>query len=91
MNKLLSWRNLALASVLTGALGGSFWIGQVSAENQPQMRASLEYLRLARNELRTATPDKGGYRKAALRSIDSAIDQVQKGITFDNRDGSRRR
>lgn len=53
--------------------------GQSLAE-QPQMEAALANLRQARAHLVRATPDKGGYRKAALINIDRAIEQVEAGI-----------
>jgi hypothetical protein len=42
-------------------------------------------LRTAKRELEAATPDKGGHRNAAIRAINNAIVQVERGIAFDRR------
>lgn len=55
------------------------------AEEQPQMREALEALREAQRHLVAATPDKGGHRHRALRLVNQAIEQVQRGIAYDNK------
>jgi Spy/CpxP family protein refolding chaperone len=74
--------------VLAGALAAVVSVGQVSradAEKQPQMRAALENLERAKNQLENATTDKGGHRVKALALTNEAIEQVKKGIAFDNK------
>ena len=62
---------------LTGCI-----VGRVSAD-QPHMQAALEHLRAAKEELAKADEDKGGHRVKALRLVNDAIGQVEKGIEFD--------
>jgi hypothetical protein len=52
---------------------------------QPHMRVALQHLRVAQTELERATPDKGGHRVKAIQLTGAAIDQVQRGMHFDNR------
>jgi acyl-CoA reductase-like NAD-dependent aldehyde dehydrogenase len=54
----------------------------VWAERQPHMRAALEHLRSAKDELKAAARDKGGHRIAALKAIDEAIDHVKEGMRY---------
>jgi hypothetical protein len=54
-------------------------------EPQPHMRVALKHLRVAEAELRRANSDKGGHRAKAIELTGAAIDQVQRGIRFDNR------
>jgi hypothetical protein len=49
------------------------------------MEAALANLRQARAHVVRATPDKGGYRTAALVDIDRAIADVEVGIRYDRR------
>ena len=74
-----------LAGVLALVLGmraiGTVWAG----EPQPRMRNALKFLLIAKGELAKATPDKGGHRAKALELTNGAIEQVQKGIKFDNK------
>lgn len=67
-------------------LGGSLFLlgmltNQVMAD-QPHMQNAKESLRLAREELRQAEPNKGGHRERAIELVDQAIDQVQQGIDY---------
>ena len=61
-----------------------FTLGGVSniaaTADQPHMQKALDKLREARSNLERATSDKGGHRRKAIEYIDSAIDEVQKGI-----------
>lgn len=67
-------------------LGGSlFLLGMLTSQvmaDQPHMQNAKESLRLAREELRQAEPNKGGHRERAMELIDEAIDQVQQGIDY---------
>ncbi len=55
----------------------------VFAEDQPHMRAALDALQKAKQELQAAEHDKGGHRTKALNLTDRAIQQVQAGINYD--------
>ena len=76
---------VAAVAALAGALTAYVPMREAGAENQPRMRSALQSLQNARAHLNQATGDKGGHRVAALRLVDSAIDEVQKGIAVDNR------
>jgi hypothetical protein len=66
---------------------GLHTIDSAAADPEPQgrMRVALKHLRVADAELRRATSDKGGHRAKAIELTGAAIDQVQRGIRFDNR------
>ena len=51
--------------------------------DQPRMQRAIELLRQARAEIYAATPTKGGHRTTALEHINRAIDQLEKGMTYD--------
>jgi hypothetical protein len=51
-----------------------------SAPDQPHMQAALDALRSARRNLDSAVADKGGHRVKAIGYVNSAIDEVEKGI-----------
>ena len=68
--------------VLAAALFCGFLAGRVFAD-QPHMQAALEHLRAAKQQLEVAEADKGGHRVKAIRLVDDAIVQVEKGIQFD--------
>ncbi len=55
------------------------------AEEQPHMRAALEALQKAKQELQQAEHDKGGHRTKALQHVDQAINQVQMGVNYDEK------
>ena len=50
--------------------------------DQPRMQRALELLRQARAEIQAAAPTKGG-RTTAVEHINRAIEQVEKGISYD--------
>jgi len=77
-------RNILRSLVLIVLLAVAFISGQLSAA-QPQMQAALSNLREARRHLEAATSDKGGHRERALQLVKDAIDETEKGITFDRR------
>lgn len=73
--------------VLTGALVlavGNNLVPSAHAEKQPHMTAALGQLKAAKASLQSATADKGGHRVKAIALVNSAIDETQKGIDFDN-------
>ena len=51
--------------------------------DQPHMQRALELLRQARAEIQTASRTKGGYRTTAVEHINRAIDEVEKGVSYD--------
>ena len=55
------------------------------AMEQPHMVAALDHLRAAKAELERAERDKGGHRVEAIKDINQAIEQVQRGIEADER------
>ncbi len=73
---------------LSAALGASALYASVtpaSAEPQPQMHAAKELLEGAKRHLENATADKGGHRARAITLTSQALEEVRKGIEFDNR------
>lgn len=71
----------ALAAVVSGSL-----VGEATAEEkQPHMRAALKLLQDADAQLDKATADKGGHRVKARAHVKNAIDEVKKGIDYDNK------
>ena len=73
---------LALAGALTFVTFNSIETAQ--AEPQPHMRAALGMLKQARTQLQRGSHDKGGHRVKALVLTNEAIEQVEKGIAYDN-------
>ncbi|MBL8953188.1 MAG: hypothetical protein JNK82_20590 [Myxococcaceae bacterium] len=55
------------------------------ADNQPKMKEALEALKTAKAALQAATADKGGHRVKAIEKVNEAIEQVEKGIAYDNK------
>jgi len=49
---------------------------------QPNMQSALEHLREAREKLKRAEHDKGGWRLAAIASTEAAIKETQRGMAF---------
>ncbi len=68
-----------IAWTAAGAL--AFAVGCAStAGGQPHMQRAIDELRAARAELESAAHDKGGHRVRALRLVDEAIGEVNRGI-----------
>ena len=82
MNRRLNWRKTGMGVLLALAVAFGFLGGRAVAD-QPHMRAALEHLRAARSELQSAEHDKGGHRTNALRLVNEAIGQVERGVNFD--------
>lgn len=80
-------RLAAVAVVAAGASAGTMYLsaGEAGAENQPHMRAALNSLQTAKNQLQAASADKGGHRAKAIDLVNAAIAEVNRGIAFDNR------
>ena len=51
-----------------------------TSPDQPHMQRALELLRDAKSNLEAATSDKGGHRVRAIGFVNTAIDEVRKGI-----------
>lgn len=76
---------VVLAGALAAVVSGNF-IGEATAEEkQPHMRAALKLLQDADTQLEKATSDKGGHRVKAREHVKNAIEQVKKGIEYDNK------
>jgi hypothetical protein len=70
-----------LATVVIAALLVGGTVG-ICAADEPHMRAALEHLREAREQLEKAVPNKGGHKEKAIELIDRAMGQVKEGIEF---------
>ena len=51
--------------------------------DQPHMRRALDHLREAKAELQMAEHDKGGWRVRAIRNVNQAIADTERGMSFD--------
>ena len=69
---------ILLVAITATLLGFS----QNACADQPNMRNALTHLREAKIALQAANNNKGGWRAAALESVDKAIVQTEKGIRF---------
>ena len=80
----------ALATMLVLSLAltaSSNLVAQSSAprtENQPHMNAAVDHLQQAQKELEAGSSDKGGHRVKAIALVKQALDEVQRGIQYDN-------
>lgn len=84
----LSTLGLAIAlGVVTFGQG----VRPASADEQPLMVKALENLESAHKALENATADKGGHRVKALKLTKEAIDEVKKGIKFDNKNDNEKK
>lgn len=77
-------RSLLRGLLLVCLLAIGFIAGQLSAA-QPKMHDALKHLRAARADLNRATADKGGHRERAIDLVNSAINEVERGIAYDRR------
>jgi hypothetical protein len=71
--------NLAIV-VITGVSAMS--LSSMRAD-QPHMQRALEHLRAARAELGSAEHDKGGWRARAIKNVNQAIAETERGMAFD--------
>ncbi len=80
------WKAMTLALLLLlGVVVRGSAVRDAAADKQPHMQKALNALQNARDQLKVATHDKGGHRVKAIELTNAAIDEVQKGIAFDNR------
>ena len=70
----------ALLVILTLIAG--YVAGCATGSGQPHMKAAVDELRAARQELNAANSDKGGHRVRAVELIDEAINEVQAGMEY---------
>jgi len=90
--KAIGYINSAIAEVNAGARFDrrhnhaqlSFATVANATPDQPHMQRALDNLRQAKGNLERASNDKGGHRVKAIGYVNSAIDEVQKGIAAGN-------
>jgi len=84
--KLNVWKisTLVLAGALAFVAGRGALVSVASAGPQPNMQAALQSLEAAHRSLEAATADKGGHRVKAIALTKEAIEEVKKGIAFDD-------
>ncbi|MCW5772187.1 MAG: hypothetical protein KIT16_11170 [Rhodospirillaceae bacterium] len=80
-------RRIITPLIAASAIGGGLPLAAPAAhaEYQPQMQRARHNLLQARNNLRHASRDKGGHRVRAMRLIEQALREVQRGIRYDSR------
>jgi hypothetical protein len=62
---------------------GVLAVSSLAHADQPKMEAALASLQQAKESLKDASQDKGGYRGKALKAIQEAIDNVKAGMEWD--------
>ncbi|HRH45498.1 MAG TPA: hypothetical protein PKY82_27920 [Pyrinomonadaceae bacterium] len=78
-----------LKSVLVLALSFVFAVNLLAMSiDQPFMESARVNLNQAKNDLNKATADKGGHRNKAKSLVTQALDEVNKGIKYDRRNGN---
>lgn len=67
--------------VITATVAAVFTAGVATAAvaQQARMDNAVKYLKMAKEELEKANPNKGGHRVKAMQLIDDAIAQVRMG------------
>jgi hypothetical protein len=83
MRKLTRREVLAAAPAL--GIAAVVALPTAAKADQPHMEAALDHLKAARKELTDATPDKGGHRGSAIRLVNNAIAEVERGIGYAKR------
>ncbi len=76
---------VVLAGALVAVVSGNFTSEASAEEKQPHMKAALKLLQEGDTQLEKATADKGGHRVKAREHLKNAIDEVKKGIEFDEK------
>lgn len=89
-NRAIALTNSAIAQINQGIAydrrnDGDFDMEALETPDQPNMQKAKDWLKSARENLEKASADKGGHRNAALKLVNDAIDEVQKGIDYDRR------
>ena len=75
-----SFNRRAALTLAVGAGATTILAADEVFANQPHMEKALGYLHHAKEELERAAHNKGGHRVDAIKSIDTAIRQVRRGI-----------
>ena len=78
-------RRAALAAATFGALAvGAGLLGSTAdaQERHPAIRNAIDALQAARADLMSARHDFGGHRRAAIESIDRAIEQLRIAMQY---------
>ena len=75
---------VVLAGALVAVVSGNM-VRDAVADEQPHMKAALKLLQDGDTQLEKATADKGGHRVKAREHLKNAIEEVKKGIAFDNK------
>lgn len=79
------WKASTFALTAVVLAGGVYsTVRPAHADAQPRMQAALQQLEGAKTHLENATADKGGHRVKAIAATKEAIEQVKKGIEYDN-------
>ena len=77
-------RRKALAGfALTGAAMAALALPAEGRERHPAIRAAINALEAAKNDLQHADHDFGGHRVAAIDAIDHALEQLRLALQFD--------
>ena len=76
-------RRTLLVAAAAFCLGG--FANEALADRQPKMKDALAHLNRALDTLEKAAHDKGGHRVKAIQFTKEAIEEVKKGIAFDNK------
>lgn len=78
-----------IKSVLVLAISFAFTVNLLAMSvDQPFMESAKVNLNQAKNNLNKATQDKGGHRNKAKSLVNQALDEVNKGIKYDRRNGN---
>lgn len=77
-----------LRSIFVVAISFIFTVNLLAITvDQPFMESAKVNLNQAKNNLNKATADKGGHRNNARNLVNKALDEVNKGIRYDRRNG----
>jgi len=77
-----------LRSIFVMAISFVFAVNLLAISiDQPFMESAKVNLNQAKNNLNKATSDKGGHRNNARNLVNQALDEVNKGIRYDRRNG----
>ncbi len=66
--------------IAAGAVFAAGALAGAAIAAQPHMQAAIDYLKSARSELVSATPNKGGHRAKAIQLVDQAISETRTGM-----------
>ena len=78
-------RRSVLTTILPASLLAIVLPGRAKAADQPHMQVAMESLRAAKHELEQASADKGGHRARAIKHVQQAMEETEKGMHYDRR------